>query len=51
MFLEVSSVELFYFILFGRKWLQTAPEAAREALPNRIYIVSKTQLQWNHKLK
>jgi len=51
MFLEVSSVELFYFILFGRKRLQTAPEAAREALPNRIYIVSKSELQWNHKLK
>jgi hypothetical protein len=34
MFLKASSVELFYFTPFDRKWLQTAPEAAGEALPN-----------------
>jgi hypothetical protein len=28
-------VKPFYFIPFGRKRLQTAPEAAGEALPNR----------------
>ena len=33
-FSGASSVELFYFTLFGRKRLQAAPEAAREALPN-----------------
>jgi hypothetical protein len=27
-------VELFHFTPFGKKRLQTAPEAAREALPN-----------------
>ena len=33
-FLGASSVEPFYFTPFGRKRLQAAPEAAREALPN-----------------
>jgi hypothetical protein len=33
-FLEASSVEPFHFIPFERKLLQTAPEAAGEALPN-----------------
>jgi len=33
-FLGASSVEPFYFTLFGRKWLQTASKAAREALPH-----------------
>jgi len=33
-FLGTSSVEPFYFTLFGRKRLQAAPEVAREALPN-----------------
>jgi hypothetical protein len=33
-FLRASSVEPFYFTPFGRKRLQTAPEAAGEALPN-----------------
>ena len=34
MFLEASLVKLFHFTPFGRKWLQTAPEAGGEALPN-----------------
>ena len=37
-FLGVLSVEPFHFTLFDRKWLQTAPEAAGEALPNGAYI-------------
>ena len=40
MVLGVSQVKLFYFTLFGRKQLQTAPEAGREALPNEALIVS-----------
>jgi hypothetical protein len=27
-------LKLFHFIPFARKWLQTTPEAAEEALPN-----------------
>ena len=34
MFLGASQVKLFYFTPFGRKRLQTAPEAGGEALPN-----------------
>jgi hypothetical protein len=33
-FLGASSVESFYFTLFGRKRLQAAPEAAEKALSN-----------------
>jgi hypothetical protein len=45
MFLGAPSVEPFYFISFGRKRLQMAPEAAGEALPNgeslsSLYIYS-----------
>jgi hypothetical protein len=35
MFLEASSVELFYFISFGRKRLQTTSEAVGEVLLNK----------------
>ena len=38
MFLEASQVKLFYFTPFGRKRLQTAPEAGGEALPNGALI-------------
>jgi len=34
MFLGASLVEPFYFTPFGTKRLQTAPEAAGEAVPN-----------------
>jgi len=34
MFLGASQVKLFYFTPFGRKRLQTAPEAGGEDLPN-----------------
>jgi len=34
MFLEDSMVEPFYFTSFGRKWLQTTPEAVEKAIPN-----------------
>jgi hypothetical protein len=35
MFLGASLLELFYFTPFGTKRLQTASEAAKEAVPNR----------------
>jgi hypothetical protein len=38
MFLGASQVKLFYFTLFGRKRLQTAPEADGEALPNGALV-------------
>jgi hypothetical protein len=38
MFLGASQVKLFYFTLFGRKRLQTAPEAGGEALPNGALV-------------
>jgi hypothetical protein len=46
MFSEASLVEPFYFTPFGTKQLQTAPEAAGEAMPNRAlfdkhYLVMK----------
>jgi len=34
MFLGASPVKLFYFTLFDKKRLQTAPKAGGEALPN-----------------
>ena len=37
-FLGASLVEPFYFTPFGRKQLQTAPEAVGEALPNGALI-------------
>jgi len=39
MFLGASQVKLFYFTPFGRKRLQTAPEAGGEALPNEALIL------------
>jgi len=39
MFLGASPVKLFYFTLFGRKRLQTAPEAVGEALPNGALVL------------
>ena len=38
MFLGALQVKLFYFTPFGRKRLQTAPEAAGEALPNGALV-------------
>ena len=38
MFLGASPVKLFHFTPFGRKRLQTAPEAGGEALPNGALI-------------
>jgi hypothetical protein len=38
MILGASSMEPFYFTLFGRKRLQTAPKAAGEALSNRASV-------------
>jgi hypothetical protein len=39
MFLGALSVEPFHFTPFGRKRLQTAPEAAEETLPNGASMV------------
>jgi len=38
MFLEALLVEPFYFTPFGTKRLQTASEAAGEAVPNGAYM-------------
>jgi hypothetical protein len=44
MFLGASPVKLFHFTPFGRKQLQTAPEAGEEAMPNRALESTKAIL-------
>jgi hypothetical protein len=40
-------VEPFHFTPFGRKWLQTAPEAAGEALPNTFISFYFIYIGWS----
>jgi hypothetical protein len=43
MFLGASPVKPFHFTPFGRKWLQTAPKASEEVLPNGAMVCWKTR--------
>jgi hypothetical protein len=54
MFLGALCLKLFHFTPFGRKWLQTAPEAAEEALPNgafNSYYINVAANAWSTKCR